>query len=101
MLQAIAAWGGPECPTFDHGVICRLLRAENPVSYYLVLRECRVPAVLTEAMFVTNPGEAACLGSQLLRRRLAEAHCEGIVDFLFSGATGAGLSAVALFHRCS
>lgn len=81
------AYNNAGCPWFDRGVICRLLSKSDPRSYYYVLRNTTVPAVLVEYLFISNPGEAACLADHTFRDNLAQATYDGIVDALFSGQT--------------
>lgn len=45
---------------------------------FAVLRESRMPAILLENLFITNPGEAAQLNDPAFRKRLARAIAEAI-----------------------
>lgn len=53
---------------------------------FVVVREPRVPAVLVETGYLTNPAEAAVIVTAKHRRRVAEGIARGIADFL--GAAG-------------
>lgn len=55
----------------------------HPRSFTL-LRETRMPAVLVEPLFITNPGEAKRLEDPGFRSRLAGAISEGILDYFES-----------------
>lgn len=46
-----------------------------------VLRETKMPALLTENGFVTNTADARLISSRVFIQRLAEAHCRGLASF--------------------
>lgn len=72
----------------DRGVINRLLSESDLRSYYYVLRNAEVPAILVECLFISNPDEARHLADEQFRDRLGQAIYEGILDALFSTAAG-------------
>jgi N-acetylmuramoyl-L-alanine amidase len=86
----IEAWNSPSCPWFDRGVICRLISTTDRRSYYYVLRNTQIPAVLCEYLFISNPNEAHCLKDHTFRDNLAQATYEGIIEFLFGTDPGTG-----------
>ena len=65
------------CSTEDRGVRQR--------GYY-VLRNTRIPAILVECGFLTNPTEAAMALNARHRQRLAQAIAEGILEEKYSGS---------------
>lgn len=88
VLNQIGQWGSVTCPPVDRGLICRLLSQEEPVSYYYVLENTYVPAALTEIAYMSNRGEAYCLGSNMFRQFIAQGLYDGIIAFLFTERTG-------------
>ncbi|MDP2815946.1 MAG: N-acetylmuramoyl-L-alanine amidase, partial [Rectinemataceae bacterium] len=64
----------------------RGIRAEE----WFVVRNARMPSVLIETGFVTNPEEAALLSDESYLRRLSDSIYNGIVDFVlyFEGQKG-------------
>lgn len=88
LREQILRWGSVACPWVDRGVICRLLSQADQRSYYYVLRNTGVPAVLVECLFVSNPDEAACLAHATMRDFLAQGLYAGITDALFTTAPG-------------
>jgi N-acetylmuramoyl-L-alanine amidase len=73
--QMIAALGLP-----DRGV--------KSAGFY-VLRHTRMPAILTESAFLTNPGEALLLADPVVRQRIAEAIARGVQSYA-TGVVAAG-----------
>ncbi|MDQ3958258.1 MAG: N-acetylmuramoyl-L-alanine amidase [Actinomycetota bacterium] len=55
---------------------------------YTVLRETRMPAVLVEPLFITNPDEAKRLEEPDFRAQIADAIAAGIRRYYGSGAAG-------------
>jgi N-acetylmuramoyl-L-alanine amidase len=51
---------------------------------FRVLQDSRMPAAIIEVGFLSNPEEAALLGRPEYRERVAEAICQGVIDY-FSG----------------
>lgn len=88
VLARIGEWGSVTCPPVDRGLVCRLLSEEEPISYYYVLEKTYVPAVLTEIAYMSNPGEANCLGSNMFRSFVAQGLYDGIIAFLFTEQPG-------------
>jgi N-acetylmuramoyl-L-alanine amidase len=73
--QMLAALGLP-----DRGV--------KSAGFY-VLRHTRMPAILTESAFLTNPREALLLADPVVRQRIAEAIARGVQGFA-TGSTAPG-----------
>lgn len=88
LREQIEALGSPDCPWVDRGVICRLVSEEDRRSYYFVLQNANVPAILVETMYMSNPGEAVCLAQDDMRDRLAQALYDAINDTLFTDLPG-------------
>jgi N-acetylmuramoyl-L-alanine amidase len=64
---------------------------------YYVLRNARVPAVLVECGFLTNPHEAAYIQKSSYRQKLAEAIAAGIRQRSnVSGSAGSGVASIPL-----
>ena len=61
-----------------HGVVDRREKAAN----FAVLRVSKMPAVLTENLFLTNAGDASLLKNAAVRSEIAEAHAAGIARAL-------------------
>ncbi len=66
----------------DRGIKTRLVSnstsAINSLDYYAVIRRSRMPALITEMGFHTNPNEEALLKTVGFRQRLADAIAAGI-----------------------
>lgn len=88
LRDQINGWGSPTCPWVDQGVSCRLVSETDRRSYYYVLQNTNFPAILAECLYLTNPGDAACLKSDRFRQFLAEGLYKGITDTLFTTAPG-------------
>jgi N-acetylmuramoyl-L-alanine amidase len=88
LREAVADQGAPGCPWTDRGVICRLVGEENPRSFYLVLQNTNFRAVLPELLYLSNPGEAACLAQESFQDRLAQALADAVSDILFTDLPG-------------
>ncbi len=71
IMDGLAAGIGAESPN-------RGVRAEE----WFVVRNARMPSVLVEAGFVTNPEEAALLSTEDYLRRLSEGIYNGVADFV-------------------
>lgn len=97
ILAQIGSWGSVTCPPVDRGLICRLVSEEEPVSYYYVLENTYVPAVLTEIGYLSNRGEAYCLGSDPFRQFIAQGLYEGITAFLFTELPGTECRVTTLY----
>lgn len=97
VLAQIGQWGSVNCPPTDRGLICRLLSPEEPVSYYYVLENTEQPAVLLEVAYMSNRGEAYCLGSDYFRRFVAAGIYSGISAALFSNQPGTGCRTRTLY----
>lgn len=82
---AITAAG---CAWNDGGVICRRVSATDRRTYYYVLENANVPAVLTETLYLSNPDDARCLADNAFRDRLAQGLYNGVTDYLFGTAPG-------------
>jgi N-acetylmuramoyl-L-alanine amidase len=50
-------------------------------DYYFVLRNTRMPAVIVEGAYVTNPREARLLASETFRQQLADSIAQGILEY--------------------
>lgn len=50
-------------------------------DYYYVLRKTKMPAVIVEGAYVTNPGEARLLARESFRQQLAESIAAGILEY--------------------
>ncbi len=59
-------------------------RGVKTAGFY-VLKNTRMPAILVEGAFLTNPGEALLLADPALRQRLAEAIGTGVVRYTAAG----------------
>lgn len=59
----------------DHGT------KQSPGRGYVVLRESKVPAILVETAFISNPSDEALLRSDSFRQRTAEAITVGLVNY--------------------
>jgi N-acetylmuramoyl-L-alanine amidase len=65
----------PGLPTSIHA------RRGDHGDYYYQLRNAKVPAVIAECAYVSNPGDARRLATVAFRDRLADAIVAGILDF--------------------
>lgn len=72
----------------DRGVKADLL-AGKPYGHFFSLRG-PLPSVLVEALFLSNPTEAALLQHDDVRQALALGYSRGIAEFLAVGALGPG-----------
>lgn len=61
-----------------HGIVDRKEKNAN----FAVLRETRMPAILTENLFISNAGDAALLRDDAFLAKVAEAHALGIARAL-------------------
>jgi N-acetylmuramoyl-L-alanine amidase len=61
-------------------------RGVKSAGFY-VLRNTRMPAVLVEGAFLTNPSEALLLADSAVRQRIAEAIGRGVAAFAAQGVT--------------
>jgi N-acetylmuramoyl-L-alanine amidase len=50
-------------------------------DYYFVLRNTKMPAVIVEGAYVTNPREARMLASETFRQQLADSIAQGILEY--------------------
>lgn len=96
-LAKIQEFGSVNCPPVDRGLICRLLSPENPVSYYYVLENTYRPAALLEMAYMTNRGEAYCLGSRYFQESIADGIYAGIVATLFTDEPGTDCAVSTLY----
>lgn len=96
IISQFTQWGSITCPPLDRGLICRLLSEAEPVSYYYVLENTYVPAVLTEIAYLSNRGEAYCLANNVFRDFIAQGLYEGITAFLFTEQNGTGCEVTTL-----
>ncbi len=64
---------------------------------FYVLVDTRMPSILVEALFVTNPSDARLLSKRAYRRRIAKGISEGIVKFLKGRGNVISKSRVTLF----
>lgn len=88
LREQVTQFGSPNCPWTDRGVVCRLVSQEDPRSYYFVLQNTNLPAMLAELGYLSNPGERACLTNDTFRGRLAQGLYNGITDTLFTARPG-------------
>ncbi len=65
----------PGLPTSIHA------RRGDHGDYYYVLRNTRIPAVIVEGAYVSNPREARLLATASFRQKIADAIVEGILAF--------------------
>ena len=65
----------PGLPTSLHA------RTGDHGDYYYVLRNTRMPAVIVEGAYVTNPSEARLLASAAFRQKLADSIAAGILAY--------------------
>jgi len=65
----------PGLPTSTHA------RRGDHGDYYYVIRNARVPAVIVEGAYVSNPSDARLLASASFRQRLADGIVAGILDY--------------------
>ena len=65
----------PGLPTSVHA------RRGDHGDYYYVLRNTRMPAVIVEGAYVSNPREARLLATASFRQKIADAIVRGIVEF--------------------
>ena len=56
-------------------------------NLFYVIRTARIPAVLVEVGFISNPEEGPRLASERYQRTLARALADGLLEFLESGGT--------------
>lgn len=61
-------------------------RVEKANDNYYILLNVSCPAVIVECGFLSNPEEAAKLGSEEYQERVAKAVAEGVVEYLTSAA---------------
>jgi len=97
LMEQFNRYGVPTCPWVDGGVICRLVSPADPRSYYYVLQNTNVPAILSESAYVTNPAAAACLATDGLRDSLAQGLYDGITDALFTLAPEDGCTSRTVY----
>ncbi len=57
-------------------------REEKADSTYYMLRNTKVPTVIVECGFLSNPDEAGKLKSNSYQQKIAEGICSGIVEYL-------------------
>lgn len=88
LQEQITRFGSPNCPWTDGGVLCRLVSETDRRSYYFVLQNTNIPAILVECLYISNPGDARCLASDTFRDNLAQAIYNGITDTLFTDRPG-------------
>lgn len=56
-------------------------------NLFYVIRTARIPAILVEVGFISNPTEGAKLATERYQRSIARALADGILEFLESGGT--------------
>lgn len=82
MVDALRSVASPGWEPYDHGVL--------PYPYYVLrdydpprlLRPSQMPAVLSEGLFLSNPGELRMLQRARVRQAMAVAYYESVVDYL-------------------
>lgn len=67
------------CRIVDNGLDCRVIGIKGARFY--VLKGARMPAVLIEAGFLSNPGEERKLKNGFYRQKIAEGILQGIRDY--------------------
>ena len=67
---------------YNSGVRSGLPMRRVAQAPFFVLRGAGMPAVLVETGFVTNANEAQSLNTQPYQQRIANALCEGIVNYI-------------------
>ena len=87
-MEAFGRFGSLTCPWVDGGGICRLVSPADPQTYFYVLENTNVPAVLSENAYLTNPAGAACIATDCFLHQLAQGLYDGIADTLFSMVAG-------------
>ncbi|HEY8463502.1 MAG TPA: N-acetylmuramoyl-L-alanine amidase [Bacillota bacterium] len=55
---------------------------------FLILREVKIPAVIVETGFLSNPEEARLLATSAYREKVATAICQGIIEYFCGLAAG-------------
>jgi len=73
--------------TMQRHLLSRLGRRDRGVkaAAFRVLKQARVPAVLIELAFITNPVEEALLGRADIQEQAARAIAEAVVEYLQEG----------------
>lgn len=95
--QVISALWDGGYPAVDRGVKSDLLSGKS-YGHFFGLRG-DAPSVLVEGLFLTNPPEAAALGSNVTRDALAWGYVRGILEYL--AATPAGVDPANLSFQHS
>jgi N-acetylmuramoyl-L-alanine amidase len=75
-----------------------LSRRGDHGDYYYVLRNTRMPAVIVESAFLSNPSEARLLATSSFRQRIADSIARGILNYQRT-LQAAPLPALAAPHR--
>ncbi len=91
--QVFYASGGADSKVLAQAVQKRLVEELSPPSVRQIkaaggdiylLKQAKLPAVLVECGFLSNPEEERLLLSEAYQKKVAEAICHGICDFLTS-----------------
>ncbi len=67
-------------------------------DYYGLLRRSKMPAVIVEGVYISEPDEEALLATAEFRQAYAEAIYRGIVRFLTTDDEGSGVNRPEVFH---
>lgn len=79
LARAIVKWMDLLTPLVNRGTKSRA--GSSGRDYYHVIRETRMPAVIVECGFITNPSDAAYLGSAEGQAAIAEAIARGVCEW--------------------
>jgi len=71
---------------------------ETGHDYYGLLRRSSVPAVIVEGVYISEAEQEALLATPEFRQAYAEAVYRGIIRFLTSDESGAGVNSPEMFH---
>ncbi|ADU52196.1 cell wall hydrolase/autolysin [Thermaerobacter marianensis DSM 12885] len=79
LARYLVQWMDRLTPLVNRGARSRAGRGGRDAYY--VIRESRMPAVIVECGFITNPGDARYLGSASGQARLAAAIARGVLQY--------------------
>jgi N-acetylmuramoyl-L-alanine amidase len=95
MVEALSAWADDDWRPYDHGSLVYpyyVLRGYDPPR---LLRPSRMPGVLSEGLFLSNPRELRLLQRPRVRQAMARAYYEAILEYLAQRGSQIGYSVVS------
>lgn len=79
LAQHVAKWLAKLTPLLNRG--CKSKAGAGGRDYYHVIRETKMPSIIVECAFITNPEDRAYLSKQENLANIAEAITRGILEF--------------------